>query len=118
MVIAVAGTIFTVLGSLLVLAGVMGVVERGQFSALDLLRLIGSLLAYSVVVAYIFPKITRWFFRHYTDGILQFVYILAMTFLAAQAAVWIGLESVFGAFYAGIVLGRYVPARSTPYGAS
>ncbi len=54
-VIAVAGTIFTVLGSLLVLAGVMGVVERGQFSALDLLRLIGSLLAYSVVVAYIFP---------------------------------------------------------------
>ena len=115
-VIAVAGTIFTVLGSLLVLAGVMGVVERGQFSALDLLRLIGSLLAYSVVVAYIFPKITRWFFRHYTDGILQFVYILAMTFLAAQAAVWIGLESVFGAFYAGIVLGRYVPARSTLMG--
>lgn len=111
-VIAVAGTIFTVLGSLLVLAGVMGVVESGVFSWLDLLRLLGSLVAYSFVVAWVYPKITRWFFRHYTDGILQFVYILAMTFLAAQAAVWIGLEGVFGAFYAGIVLGRYVPARS------
>ncbi len=111
-VIAVAGTIFTVLGSLLVLAGVMGVVESGAFSWLDLLRLIGSLVAYSLVVAWVYPKVTRWFFRHYTDGILQFVYILAMTFLAAQAAVWIGLEGVFGAFYAGIVLGRYVPARS------
>ena len=61
MVIAVAGTIFTVLGSLLVLAGVMGWWNADSFSALDLLRLIGSLLAYSVVVAYIFPKITRWF---------------------------------------------------------
>lgn len=115
-VIAVAGTIFTVLGSLLVLAGVMGVVEGGHFSVLDLLRLIGSLAAYSIVVAWLFPKVTRWFFRHYTDGILQFVYILAMTFLAAQAAVWIGLESVFGAFYGGIVLGRYVPARSALMG--
>lgn len=115
-VIAVAGTIFTVLGSLLVLAGVMGVVESGRFSVLDMLRLLGSLAVYSIAVAWLFPKITRWFFRHYTDGILQFVYILAMTFLAAQAAVWIGLEGVFGAFYAGIVLGRYVPARSTLMG--
>ena len=115
-VIAVAGTIFTVLGSLLVLAGVMGVVESGRFAMTDTLRLLGSLIAYCFVVAYLYPKITRWFFRHYTDGILQFVYILAMTFLAAQSAVFIGLEGVFGAFYAGIVLGRYVPARSTLMG--
>lgn len=111
-VIAVAGTIFTVIGSLLVLAGVMGVVESGEFSFLQLLRLLGSLVAYCFVVAWLYPRLTRRFFRGYTDGILQFVYILAMTFLAAQAAVWIGLEGVFGAFYAGIVLGRYVPARS------
>lgn len=112
-VIAVAGTIFTVLGSLMVLAGVMGVVQRGVFSWLDMLRLVGSLVAYSLLTAWLYPIATRWFFRNYNDGILQFVYILAMTFLAAQAAVWIGLEGVFGAFYGGIVLGRYVPARST-----
>lgn len=115
-VIAVAGTIFTVLGSLLVLAGVMGVVENGHLSWLDMLRLLGSLAAYTIVVAWVYPKLTRRFFRSYSDGILQFVYILAMTFLAAQAAVWIGLEGVFGAFFGGIVLGRYVPARSTLMG--
>lgn len=115
-VIAVAGTIFTVLGSLLVLAGVMGVVQNGHLSWLDMLRLIGSLVAYSLLVAWAYPKLTRRFFRSYSDGILQFVYILAMTFLAAQAAVWIGLEGVFGAFFGGIVLGRYVPARSTLMG--
>lgn len=115
-VTAVAGTIFTVLGSLLVLAGVMGVVESGEFSVLDMLRLLGSLAVYCVATAYVFPKVTRWFFRRYADGVLQFIYILAMTFLAAQTAVWIGLEGVFGAFYGGIILGRYVPARSTLMG--
>ncbi len=115
-VIAVAGTVFTVLGSLLVLAGVMGVFQSGSFSILDILKLLGALAVYLLAIAYIYPRLTRWFFRHYTDGILQFVYILAMTFLAAQAAVWIGLEAVFGAFCGGIVLGRYVPARSTLMG--
>lgn len=115
-VIAVTGTVFTVLGSLLVLAGVMSVFQSGSFSVLDILRLLGSLAAYLIVIAYLYPRVTRWFFRHYTDGILQFVYILAMTFLAARAAVWIGLEAVFGAFCGGIVLGRYVPARSTLMG--
>ncbi|MCM1027984.1 MAG: cation:proton antiporter [Pseudoflavonifractor sp.] len=115
-VIAVAGTVFTVLGSLLVLAAVMGVFQRGEFSLVDILRLLGSLAIYLIAIAYIYPRVTRWFFRHYADGILQFVYILAMTFLAAQAAVWIGLEAVFGAFCGGIVLGRFVPARSTLMG--
>lgn len=111
-VIAIAGTIFTVLGSLMVLAGVVGVVNEGGLNIAMILRLTGSLLLYCVVIAYIYPRLTRWFFKHYNDGVLQFVYVLVMVFLASQAAKMIGIEGVFGAFFAGLTLNRYIPARS------
>ncbi|MCM1348733.1 MAG: cation:proton antiporter [Firmicutes bacterium] len=111
-VIAVAGTIFTVLGSLLVLAGTVGVARTGRFDGLTILRLLGGLLLYCVLIVYLYPRITRWFFKRHNDNIAQFVYILAMVFLAAETAAWIGLEGVFGAFLAGIVLNRFIPARS------
>ncbi len=111
-VIAIAGTIFTVLGSLIVLAAVTEVYRRGAFEISATLRLLGGLVLYSVLLAYVYPRITRWFFRRYGDSILQFIYVLSMVFLSAELALLIGLESVFGAFYAGILLNRFVPARS------
>lgn len=115
-VIAIAGTIFTVLGSLMVLAGAVSVVHDGTFSILTLARLFGGLLLYCLAVVYIYPRITRWFFKRYADPILQFIYILMMVFLAAESAAWIGIEGVFGAFFAGIVLNRFIPARSSLMG--
>jgi len=35
-----------------------------------------------------------------------------MVFLAATVATWIGIEGIFGAFFAGLLLNRYIPARS------
>lgn len=111
-VIAIAGTIFTVLGSLMVLAGAVSVARDGAFSIMTILKLTGGLILYCVIGVYSYPRITRWFFRRYNDSIAQFVYILAMVFLAAESALWIGIEGVFGAFFAGIVLNRFIPARS------
>lgn len=111
-IIAIAGTIFTVLGSLMVLAAAVGVVRDGGFELLTLLRLAGSLAVYCVVLTYVYPRVTRWFFRRYNDGILQFIYILVMMFLAAQLAIAIEIEGVFGAFFAGLILNRFIPARS------
>lgn len=42
----------------------------------------------------------------------QFVFVLALVFLAAWFAQVIGLESVLGAFFAGLVLNRFVPDSS------
>lgn len=111
-VIAIAGTIFTVLGSLFVLAESVGMVREGGFSVMMTLKLIVSLAVYCIVIVYVYPRLTRWFFKHYNDGILQFIYVLVMVFAAAQAAIMINIEGVFGAFYAGIVLNRFIPARS------
>lgn len=109
-VIAIAGTIVTVLGSLIVLAGVLGMERYGTISSL--LPLLGCLALFCIGLIYSYPRITRWFFKRYNNGIAQFVYVLTMVFLAAAIAVWIGLEGVFGAFFAGLVLNRYIPQRS------
>lgn len=113
-IIAIAGTIVTVLGSLIVLAGVLGVVREG--SASSLLETLLYLAVYCAAIFYVYPRLTRYFFRKYHDGIQQFVYILFMVFLAAATAQWIGIEGVFGAFYAGLVLNRFIPGRSTLMG--
>ena len=109
-VIAIAGTIVAVLGSLIVLAGVLGVEREGSIGSL--FPILGALVAFCIGVIYIYPRITRWFFKNYREPVPQFIYVLVMVFLSAAIAKWIGIEGVFGAFFAGLVLNRYIPARS------
>lgn len=111
-IITIAGTIVTVLGALIVLAAIVGIWEDGAFSALGLLALLGRLVVYCLVIVYLFPRLTRWFFKRYSEPVTQFIYVLAMVFLASYSAKVIGLESVLGAFYAGLVLNRYIPNMS------
>lgn len=111
-VIVIAGTIVTVLGALIVLAGVGGFVREGEFSPLQIVLLMGIIALFCLSTVYLYPRITRWFFKRCSDTISQFIYVLSMVFLAASVARWIGIESVFGAFFAGLVLNRYIPERS------
>lgn len=111
-VIAVAGTIVAVLGALLVLAGVVSVHTYGEFRPGFLLRLLGNTVLYALGVVYVYPRLTRWFFKKYSDNVSQFIYILALVLLAAWVSQAIGLESVLGAFFAGLVLNRYIPGLS------
>lgn len=113
-IIAIAGTIVTVLGSLIVLAGVLGVYRDGSVSSL--IPILCYLAVYCVGLIYLYPRVTRYFFKHYNDGISQFIYVMVMVFGAAALASFIGIEGVFGAFFAGLVLNRFIPARSTLMG--
>lgn len=113
-IIAIAGTIVTVLGSLIVLAGVLGVYRDG--SVASLLPVLCYLTLYCVGLSYFYPRLTRYFFKHYSDGISQFIYVMVTVFGAAALASFIGIEGVFGAFFAGLVLNRFIPARSTLMG--
>ncbi len=106
--ITIAGTIFTVLGALVILAVIAGIV-RGDLTEFFWLRLIVSITIYSAAILYIYPRITRWFFKTYNDNVTQFIFILALVFLASYMAQVIGLEAILGAFFAGIVLNRFIP---------
>lgn len=109
---AIVGTIIAVIGALLVLAVTVNIHRDGEFRILSLLRLVAMMAVYCLAVIYSYPRITRWFFKTYSDKVTQYVYILAMVFLSAWVAQAVGLEPVLGAFLAGLVLNRYVPSSS------
>lgn len=110
--ISIVGTIVAVIGSLLVLAIVVNVHRVGGFEIGSLLWLGGKLIIYGMAILYIYPRLTRLFFKRHSDNVTQYVFVLAMVFLASWVAKLIGLEEVLGAFLAGLVLNRYVPASS------
>ena len=110
--IAIVGTIVAVIGALVTLAIAVNIHRDGYFDTLSLLRLLLLTALYCIAVLYLYPRITRWFFKKYNDKVTQFVYVLAMVFMAACCAQLVGLEAVLGAFFAGLVLNRYVPVAS------
>ena len=65
------------------------------------------------MVGYSFPWLTRWFFKQNNETVAQFIFVLALVFVASLLAKLIGLESILGAFYAGLVLNRMIPDRSS-----
>lgn len=111
-VIAVFGTIVAVLLALLTLAQVVSVKVNGGFDSLDLVRLGVLMVIYMLVVGYSFPWLTRRVFGHNNDPITQYIFILALVFIASMLAQIIGLEAILGAFYAGLVLNPMIPGRS------
>lgn len=111
-VIAVCGTIVAVLFSLMVLAEVTQIKTSGSMDIRSLLALVGFMIIYAIVVWYLFGWATRQFFRHFSDRVTQFIFILAEVFVASLLAQLIGLEAILGAFYAGLVLNRFIPVRS------
>ena len=69
-------------------------------------------VAYCVAAFMIVPRLTRWFLRRYSDAVMQFIFILSIVFLCASCSEMIGLEGIFGAFIAGLILNRYIPPVS------
>ncbi len=111
-VIAVFGTIVAVLLSLLTLAQVVSVKVNGGFDMGELWKLGILMVLYMLVVGYSFPWLTRRVFGHNNDPITQYIFILALVFVASLLAQLIGLEAILGAFYAGLVLNPMIPGRS------
>ena len=55
------------------------------------------------------PKVTRYFLRRYSDAVMQYIFVLGIMFLSAALSSVIGIEGVFGAFFSGLILNRYIP---------
>ncbi len=111
-VIAVCGTIAAVLLALIVLAEVVDVKYHGTPDWGRVWILVISIVFYAKGIQWAFTAATRWFLRRFSDRVLQFIFILAEVLLAALLAQLIGLEGILGAFYAGLVLNRFIPYRS------
>lgn len=111
-IIAVCSTIVTVLLALLVLAGVVDASEAGGFQFYRFVNLLWLMIAYAVGMGLFIHYFTKYFFRKISDQVTQFIYVLSIVFLSSLMAKVIGLEAILGAFYAGLVLNRFIPDRS------
>ncbi|QRR00722.1 cation:proton antiporter [Dyadobacter sandarakinus] len=109
--ITVGGTMLTDVLSLLVLAVVVGMTQ-GEVDSAFWLRLGLSVVAFSLVVLFVFPIIGRWFFKKVDDKISQYIFVLVMIYLAAVLAELAGIEAIIGAFFAGLALNRLIPHTS------
>jgi Kef-type K+ transport system membrane component KefB/nucleotide-binding universal stress UspA family protein len=109
--ITVGGTMITDTLALLVLAAIAGM-SSGEVDEGFWLRLALFVIAFGLVVMFGFPFIARWFFKRFDDNISQYIFVLAMVFLAAFLAEAAGIEAIIGAFLAGLALNRLIPRTS------
>lgn len=106
--VTIGATIFTDIGSLLVLAICVGI-NKGNFSVLTLGSLLLSLLIYSALILFGFSWLGKEFFRRSGDEEgNQFLFVLLVVFISALGAELIGVEKIIGAFLAGLAINSIV----------
>lgn len=110
--IVITGTIIAVTASLLIIAGVTSF-ERGSDNSWSFwFRMVTVTLVFILFLFLFVPLLTRWFFMRFGDGISQYIYVLSIVFLSSLIAQAAGLEGILGAFFAGLVLNRFVKPTS------
>lgn len=110
--ISVVATMVALLSSLIFLAGLAGVI-RGNNDIAFWGWFFVKFALYLAFMFFLLPRVIRWFFRKYSEPILQFTFTLSVVFFsAAMAAEVCGLEGIFGAFLTGLVLNRFIPHTS------
>lgn len=108
---AIGGTIVTDILALLVLATIIGITQ-GNIGSAFWIRLAISSVIFGAIVFFVFPLIARWFFKHFSDSVSQYIFVLAMVFLGSFLAEAAGLEAIIGAFLSGLALNRFIPHTS------
>jgi len=109
--IAIAGTMIALLLALFTLAGISASAE-GDVSVGFWFIFILKCAAYGFFIFFFYPRFTRYFFKRYSDNVTQFTFVLVLLVLSAALSELAGLEGLFGAFLAGLVLNRYIPRVS------
>lgn len=109
--VTIGGTAVTVTLALLILAGISGM-YKGQIDSMFWLMMTVKVAVASFIIIFLYPRLARWFFRTYDDNVMQYIFVLALVFLACGLMALVGMEGILGAFMAGMVLNRFIPRIS------
>lgn len=109
--ITVGGTMITDTLALLVLTIIVRLSE-GTADNTFWIRLGISMALFASIILILFPLLGRWFFKRFHDNISQYIFVLAIVFLGAILAEAAGIESIIGAFLAGLAMNRLIPRTS------
>ena len=109
--LSVGSSMLSLLIALVILAGL--VASFGEHDGvLFWVFFAAKFAAYCGFMIFLIPRLTRWFLRRYSDAVMQFIFVMAMLFMSAALSQIVGIEGVFGAFFAGLILNRYIPPIS------
>ncbi len=106
--LSVGSTMVSLFIALVFLAAIVGTI-KGNSGTLFWILFILKFAFFCAGIVWLVPRLTRWFLRRYSDEVMQFIFVLSMLFMSAAFSEIIGLEGIFGAFFSGLVLNRYIP---------
>ena len=106
--LSVGATMLSLLIALVVLAALVGSFTGGTGFGFWL-WFMAKFALFCAGMIFCIPRMARWFLRRYSDAVMQFIFVLSILFLSAVLSDAIGLEGIFGAFFAGLILNRFIP---------
>ncbi len=106
--LSVGSSIISLLMALVSLAAIVAA-YGGNTGVMFWLWFVGKFVGYCVLMALLIPRLARWFLRRYSDAVMQFIFVMSMLFMSAALSEAVGLEGIFGAFVAGLILNRFIP---------
>ena len=109
--LSVGGSMLSLLLSLVVLAALEAVQDK-TVDILFWLLFLAKFIVYCTLVILIIPRLSRWFLRRYSDAVMQYIFVMSMMFMSAALSEAVGIDGIFGAFMAGLILNRYIPRLS------
>lgn len=111
--VAVGGTVLTAMLTLVGFALIQAMAE-GQIGLVLWLKLLVGLPLLTILCFWGVPQLGRWFFNPKAEVPLglQFIFVVATLFVIASATQGLGVDSIVGAFIAGLALNRSIPMES------
>ena len=106
--LSVGSSMISLLMALVSLAAIVAA-YGGNTGVMFWLWFVGKFVGYCVLMAVLIPRLARWFLRRYGDAVMQFIFVMSMLFMSAALSEAVGLEGIFGAFVAGLILNRFIP---------
>lgn len=109
--LSVGASMISLLTSLIILSAIENA-HAGNSGFMFWAWFVAKIIIYCGVLSLIVPRLTRYFLRRYSDAVMQFIFVMAMLFMSAAIAEAVGVNGISGAFFAGLILNRYIPPVS------
>jgi Kef-type K+ transport system membrane component KefB len=109
--IPLLANVFVVSAILLLMPVLTGNIQ-GHIATIGWVTWMAELILAGVFVFWLIPKMAHSFFKRFNDGVLQYIFVIAVVFLGAFFAQSIYMGQVLGAFAVGLAINRLIPKVS------
>jgi len=109
--ISAMATVF-VISAILLLMPVLTENLQAHIETIGWIPWIAELIVAAFFIFWLVPKLAHSFFKRFNDGVLQYIFVIAVVFLGSYLAQVIYMGQVLGAFAIGLAINRLIPKVS------